>query len=211
MTQLNSANHSISLPFDARSDIEPVRRLIVPVPSCAADLTCVTQKVWNLADSTGASIQFLGLCNDKSQESSLRRTLVTMAAMVNYDHVSAQTEVIFGTDWVKAVKSRCQPGDMVVCFDHEQYGVHKKPLPEILQPDLDVPLYILTGFNLQNNSKLRWMAQAAAWIGFIVLALGFSMLQVKIILLDTTWTILLELLTTAVEFWLILLWNHLFI
>ncbi|MGE5379011.1 MAG: hypothetical protein ACM3XO_28470, partial [Bacteroidota bacterium] len=143
-------------------------------------------------------------------ESSLRRTLVKMAAMVNYDHVSAQTEVIFGTDWMKAVKSRCQPGDMVVCVDHEQYGVQKKPLPEILQPDLDVPLYILPGFDPQNNSSLWWMAQAVAWTGFIVLILGFSLLQVKIILLATSWTIFLELLTTAVEFWLILVWNHLF-
>jgi hypothetical protein len=54
------------------------------------------------------------------------------------------------------------------------------------------------------------MAQAVAWTGFIVLILGFSLLQVKIILIDTSWTLFLELLTTAVEFWLILVWNHLF-
>jgi hypothetical protein len=210
MTQLNSVNPSLSLSLDARSDIEPVRHLIVLVSSSEADLTSVARKVWDLAESTGASIKFLGLCNDKEQESMLRRTLSTMAAMVNYDHVSAQTEVIFGTDWVKAIKSRCQSGDMVVCFEYERYGICQKPLQEILQSHLDVPLYILTGFDPPSSSRLRWMPQAAAWAGFIVLILGFSMLQVKIILLNTAWTTLLELLTTAVEFWLILVWNHLF-
>lgn len=210
MAQLDSTNRSISLSFEAQPDIEPVRRLIVLVPSVEADLTSVTRKVWDLAESTGASIKFLGLCHDTAQEPSLRRTLITMAAMVNYDHVSAQIEVLFGTDWVKAVKSHSQPGDMVVYFEHERYGICQKPLQEILQSDLDVPLYILTGFDPPNSSRFRWMHQAAAWAGFIVLILGFSMLQVKIILLNTAWTTLLELLTTVAEFWLILVWNHLF-
>jgi hypothetical protein len=210
MTQLNSTNRFLSLPCDALSNAEPIRHLIVLVPASEANLSPLMRKVWDLAESTGANIKFLGLCNDRTEEPGLRSKLITMAAMVNYDHISAQTEVILETDWVKAVKSRCQSGDMVVCIEHQQYDIRQQPLQEILQSDLQVPVYILTEFDPQSSSRFRWMHQAAAWTGFIVLILGFSMLQVKIILLDTAWTMLLELLTTAAEFWLILVWNHLF-
>lgn len=185
---------------------EAARRLLVLVSGVDADLT-VTRRVWELAETTKANIKFLGLCNDAMPEAALRRTLATMSAMVNYDNVSAETEITTGKNWVEAVKSRCQPGDMVVCFKEQRAGLLQRPLSQILQADLDVPLYILSDLNPENNSSANWPILAAAWIGFTAIILGFLFLQVEIYHLARNWATTLELLSTAVEFWLIWIWN----
>lgn len=189
--------------------LQPARRLIVLVPRLDADLTAATRRVWELANATDAHIQFLGLYSDPAQEPSLRRELVTMSAMVKDGRVSAEANVIFGKDWVAAVKSRWQAGDTVVCFDEQRVGLSRKPLSQVLQSDLDVPLYILSGLYPQNDSHANWPAQAAAWIGSLAIILGFLVLQVKTIHLAKDWTILLQLLSIPVEAWLIWVWNSL--
>jgi len=208
MTKLNTEHPSLSVSIASQLDPEPARRLIVLVPCLEADLTAVTQRVWELASASGAHIKFLSLCNDKLQEPSLRRRLATMSASVSDGNVSAEAEVISGRNWVEAVKARKQAGDMVVCCAEQRAGFLQKPLSQILQSDLDVPLYILSGLYPQNDSPSNWITRAAAWIGFIVIILGFFLLQVKISHLPKDWIITLQVLTTSVEFWLIWVWNN---
>jgi hypothetical protein len=86
----------------------------------------------------------------------------------------------------------------------------QRPLSQILQSDLDMPLYILSGLYPQNDTRSNWLTQTFAWIGFIAIIAGFFMLQVKIDQLVKDWAIIFQLLTTAVEFWLIWVWNNLF-
>lgn len=210
MTKLTAKHQSPNIFCKSYSDLEPARNLLVLVPDLEADLTAVTRKVWELADVTGSHIKFLSLCRDSLQEPSAQRRLVTMSAMVNYDNVSAETEVVVGKDWVEIVKLRCQAGDMVVCFEEQRSGLLQKPLSQILRSDLDVPLYILSGLNLQDDPRSTWTARMAAWIGFIAIIIGFFLLQVNIYHLATSWTTTLELLCTAAELWLIWVWNNLF-
>lgn len=210
MTTLTTKHRSLNISCKSHADLEPARNLLVLVPNVEVDLTAVTRKVWELADVTGSHIKFLSLCRGPAQKPSVHRRLVTMSAMVNYDDVSAETEVVIGQDWVGIVKSRYQPGDMVVCFGEQRSGLLKKPLSQILRSDLAVPLYILSGLYLQDNPRSTWMVQTAAWIGFIAIVFSFFLLQVNIYHLATNWTTALELLSTAVEFWLIWVWNSLF-
>ena len=165
--------------------------------------------MWELANTTGAHVKLLGLFNDETQEPSLRRRLVTMCAIVNYGSVSAETEVAFGKDWVDAVKSRWQAGDIVVCFAEQRAGLLQRPLSQILQSDLDIPLYILSGLYPQNDSSSSWLARAAAWIGSIAIIAGFFVLQTRISLLTDWSQTILMLLSTAVEVWAIWIWNSL--
>ena len=210
MNKLTYGHQSLALPIASQSDLEPARRLIVLVPNLEADLTAVTQRVWELASATGAHIKFLSLYSDTMQEPGLRRTLATMSAIVNDGNVSAEAEVLFGKDWVEAVKSRQQAGDMVVCCAEQRAGLLQKPLSQALQSDLEVPLYIIFGLYPQNDSRPNWKTQAIAWIGFIVILIGFFMLQVKIDQFAKDWTMILQVLTTIVELWLLLTWNNLF-
>jgi hypothetical protein len=210
MTELAYQHRPLTISGASQADLKPVRRLIVLVPGLEADVTTVTQRVWDLASATGAHIKFLSLCNDKLQEPSLRRRLITMTAIVNYDNVSADAEIVPGNNWVEAVKARRQIGDMVVCCAGQRAGLAQKPLSQILQSDLDMPLYILTGIYPKIDSPLSWMTQAAAWIGFLVIIIGFFMLQVRIDRFSKDWALILQLLAVMTEFWLIWVWNSLF-
>jgi hypothetical protein len=209
MTNLTIKHNPLIVPSQVSvPSPETAHRLLVLVSGVDADLTAITRRVWELAETTKANIKFLGLSNDAMEESGLRRRLATMFAMVNYDNVSAETEIITGKNWRKAVKSRCQPGDMVVCFKEQRAGLLQRPLSQILQADLDVPIYILSDLNPKAGSSTNWPILAAAWIGFTAIVLGFLFLQVEIYHLASNWATTLELLSTAVEFWLIWVWNN---
>lgn len=214
MTKLNPEHQPLTIPMGSQlnpwTHSEPASRLIVLVPNPEADLTAVTQRVWELASATGARIKFVGLCSDAIQEPSLRRTLVTQSAIANNSNVSTDVEVLFGRDWVKAVKSFWQPGDTIVCFDEQRVGLLQKPLHQILRSDLDIPMYILSSPYPQNDLRSSWITRSVAWLGFIVIIIVFFMLQVKIDHFAKSWTIGLQVLSTAIEFWLIWIWNNLF-
>lgn len=209
MNKLHFDHRPLALHFAPSLDLEPVRRLIVLVPSIEVDLTDVTRRIWDLADATGAHIKFLGLCQDATQEPELRRILVTMSAMVNYDHISAEMEVIVGRDWPGAVKSHIHHSDMIVCIEGQQTGLLREPLSRILHSDLDLPVYILSGLDFQERPRSSWSARSAAWIGSIAIIIGFLLLQVKIIQTAKDWIVALEMASTAIEFWLIWAWNGL--
>ena len=210
MTRLNYEHQAFTIPIASQPDPEPAHRLIVLVPSLEVDLIVVTQRVWELANATGAHIKFISLCNDAAQEPSLRRELATMSAIVKDGNISAEAEVVSGRNWVEVVKTRRQAGDIVVCCAEQRAGLMQRPLSQILQSDLDMPLYILTGLYSQNVSHSNRLTQIFAWIGFIAILAGFFLLQVKIDQLAKDWTTVLQLLTTAIEFWLIWAWNNLF-
>jgi hypothetical protein len=132
-----------------------------------------------------------------------------MCAIVNYGNVSAEAEVTFGNDWVDAVRSRRQAGDMVMCFAEQRAGLLQRPLSQILRSNLDIPLYILSGLYPPNDSSSRWLARAAAWIGSIAIIAGFFVLQTRISLLTDWSQTILMLLSTAVEVGAIWIWNSL--
>jgi hypothetical protein len=98
-----------------------------------------------------------------------------------------------------------------VCFAEQHIGLSHKPLSQVLQSDLNVPLYILSGLYPQIDSHPNWLAQAAAWTGSIAIILGFFLLQVKSDHLTKDWShIILPVLSIPLEVWLIWMWNSLF-
>lgn len=205
------ARKDLILPLESALALETYCRLIVLVPGFDADLMAVTNPVWKLASVMGAHVIFLGLCDDAMQEPRLRRQLINMSAMMNYGNMSAEIEVVIGKDWVRAVRTRWQEGDVVVCFDGHRTGLLQRPLSQLLQSDLAVPLYILSGLGTDQRTHVGWKKQAGAWLGFVAIILGFFMLQIKIEEFAKNWTILLELLSVAVELWLVWAWNKLFL
>ena len=204
-TQLQ--NNSISMSPVSHSGMEPTHRLIVLVPNADLDYAAATRRVWELAGELGAHILFIGLCKETADELSLRRQLVTMTAMVQDGNASAEANVEVGSNWVSIVKRNYRSGDLVVCFAEQRAGLLQKPLTQILQSNLKIPVYILTDPSLQ-PPKSTWVSPVIAWSGFIAIILGFCMLQVRIIQLSTDWFQNIALILSIFpEFWLILVWN----
>jgi len=200
------ANASNSL----STSLEHARRLIVLVPD-DSDHSEMTRRIWELANATGTRVQFLGVCKDAAQEPSLRRGLVTMAALVQDGRVSTEAKVEIGTNWVDAVKRNLQAGDMIVCFAEQRAGLLHRPLSQILEANLDAPVYIISGLYPQRTSRSNWLYQIVAWIGSIGIIAGSFLLQIRLTSLPQDWAqTTLLILSVLVEVWLIGGWNSLF-
>ena len=171
----------------------------------------VTRRVWELANATGMCVQFLGLCNDASQEPSLRRQLVTISALVGDGRVRTESKVEMGANWIDAVKRNYQTGDMIVCFAEQRAGLLHKPLSQILQSNLKAPVYILSGLPAQNLPRANWLTQIMVWIGSFGIILGSTFLQFRITIYSQDWVqTTLLILSVIGEIWLIWGWNSLF-
>ncbi|HKY52653.1 MAG TPA: hypothetical protein VJM08_00035 [Anaerolineales bacterium] len=193
------------------SEDQPAHRLIVLVPDNDLDYAAATRRVWELASDMGTDIQFIGLCKDERQESSLRRQLVIMTAMIQDGDVSAEAKVEFGNNWVNVVKSNWQAGDVIVCFAEQRAGLLQRPLSQILRANLDIPTYILSDLYPLSPSRSHGLSLIALWIGFIAIIGGSFLLQIQVIALTGDWAQTnLLILSVIAELWLIWVWNKLF-
>jgi hypothetical protein len=192
------------------SEHEPARRLIVLVPDLESDYIPVMRRIWELANAQRANVQFLGLCKDTRQELNFRRVLATMSAMVQDGNVSTEARVEIGTSWVEVVKKNYLTGDLIVCFAEQRVGLMHRPLSQILDANLNFPVYILSGLYPQ-KTKSNWLSQVIAWSGAIGIIISFCILQVKIDQLPKDWFQNALLMFSIIpELWLIWVWNNLF-
>jgi hypothetical protein len=192
------------------TDLAPTRRLIVLVPDADLDYAAAARRVWNLAGGMESQILFIGLCNDTAEEPGLRRQLITMTAMVQDGKASAEAYIETGTNWVTIVKRNYLQGDLVVCFAEQRAGLIQKPLSQVLQSSLKIPVYIISGI-FWEKPGLNWRSQVTLWAGHMGIVLAFCLLQFRIIQLPKDgFQSLLLVLSILPEFWLIWVWNNLF-
>jgi len=190
--------------------LETARRLIVLVPA-DADYDAATRRVWELANTSGACVLFLGLCHDAAEEPGLRRRLATIASLLQNSKVSVEAKVEIGTNWVETVKRTYQPGDMIVCSTEQRVGVLHRPLSQILQSSLNAPMYILSGQPLQYQARSNWFSQIMAGAGAVGIIIGSTFLQIRITSLPQDGVqALLLILSMIGEIWAIWGWNNLF-
>jgi len=164
-------------------------------------------KIWELAVAQQASVLLLSLYKDSRQELGLRRGLVTMCAMLQDGRVPAEVSTEMGTNWVDLVNRNYQTGDLIVCFAEQRAGLLHKPLSQILQSNLNIPIYIISGRHLP-KPKSKLLSQTMAWAGFLGIMIGFFVLQINIVQVSKggLQSILL-ILSIIPEFWLIWVLN----
>jgi hypothetical protein len=201
---------SFSISTNSQADTGPARRLIVLVPA-DLDYTAATRRIWELADSTGSHVQLLSLCKDMAEEPSLRRQLILMSALVGDSRISTEANVEIGANWVDAVKRNYQTGDMIICFAEQHAGLLHRPLNQMLEANLDIPVYILSGLYQSDRLRSNWLSTIVLWSGFFGIIGCFLLLQVNIDPASKDWVHTTTLmLSIPVEFWLIWVWNSLF-
>jgi hypothetical protein len=210
MTRIDAIPPSLMSPSASLPEPESVRRLIVLVPDLEWDYIPAVHRIWELADSQGSLVLLISLCKDAKQEPSLRRALVILCAMVQDGRIPVETNVEVGMNWVDVIKRNYQTGDMIVCFAEQRAGLLQKPLSQILESNLTIPVYVVSGVHIP-KPKSNWLAQLAAWLGAIGVIAGFALLQVKITQGSEGWVqnALLMLLVIS-EIWLIWVWDSQF-
>jgi hypothetical protein len=223
MNNLELQPSSLTHPAETRSDIstrlpqsvsigtEQGRRLLVLVPA-DVDYSGMTRQIWELAKATASTnVQLLSLCRDVLEEPGLRRGLATMCALIQEGGVPVEAKVEIGTSWVDTIKRNHQTGDLVVCFAEQRTGILQRPLSQILQSNLNVRVYILSGLGSQNLPQAKWFPQIMAWTGSVGIIVGSFLLQIRIASLPPDWAQTTLLIFSVIgEIWLIWIWNNLF-
>lgn len=212
LTQPSNTQLDISSLQEYPADTSPEQqRLLVLIPA-DSDYSAMTRQIWQLAKTTDSTnVQLLSLCRDILEEPALRRGLVTMRALIQEGGFSVETRVEIGTNWVDAIKRNHQKGDLVVCFAEQRAGLLQRPLSQILQSNLNVRVYILSGAGTQNAPQTSWFSQILAWTGSVGIIVGSFLLQARITLLPQDWAQTTLLIFSVVgEIWLIWVWNNLF-
>lgn len=211
MSRLDSSSPKFAFHPASLSDPHPARRLIVLIPGLELDYTPAIHRIWKLANALECSVQFLSLCRGAAEEPGIRRQLVTMSALMGDDRVPTEVRVEYGTDWVKAIKSNWQAGDVIVCFSEQRVGLLQRPLSQILESDLNAAVYVLSGFHPREHSISNWISQTMSWSGSIGIILGFFWLQIRMGQFAKDWLYsALLIVSIPLEGWLILAWNNLF-
>ncbi len=89
-------------------------------------------------------------------------------------------------------------------------GLLQKPLNQILESNLTVPVYVVSGVHIPKPTS-NWLAQVTAWLGSIGLIAGFGLLQIKIMQVPEGWfQNVLLILVVIFEIWLIWVWDSWF-
>ena len=210
MTQIDSIPPSLTSSTASLSEPESARRLIVLVPDLEWNFIPAIHRIWELADAQHPRVLLISLCKDPKQELSLRRALIILCAMLQNGKIPVETKVEIRMNWVDVVKHNYQAGDMIVCFAEQRAGLLQKPLSQILESNLSIPVYVVSGVYIPKPKSNR-LADATAWLGSIGIIAGFGLLQVKISQVSEGWfqTILLILVVIS-EIWLIWVWDNQF-
>jgi hypothetical protein len=209
MNKLETNPVALSYAVKPATDVVRAHRLIVLV-SIDIDYTAATRRIWELANSTGMHVQLLGLCKDVAEESSLRRDLVPMVSLLRDVKIATEARVEIGMNWLDAVKTNYETGDMIVCFPEQRAGLWRRPLSQILESNFKAIVYILSD-PTPPTSKPNRLSQILAWLGCIGIVIGFGILQSTVAQLPEGWVqSALLILSIIPEFLLIWLWNGLF-
>ncbi len=210
MTEIDSIPPSLASSTTSFSGSQSAHRLVVLVPDLEWQFIPAIHRIWELADVQHTHVLLLTLCNDGHQESSLRRALIILCAMLQDGRIPVETKVENGTNWVDVVKRNYRAGDMIVCFAEQRAGLLQKPLSQILESNLIVPVYVVSGVN-RPKPKSNRLAEVIVWLGSIGMITGFGLLQVTIMQVSEGWSqTLLLILVVIVEIWLICVWDSRF-
>jgi hypothetical protein len=84
-------------------------------------------------------------------------------------------------------------------------------LSQILESNVDAPVYILSGLEPQHEAVPNWLSQSIAWIGLIAIMAGSFLLQIQIMSVPAGWAqSTLLMLSVIAELGLLWVWNSLF-
>ena len=193
-------------PVPITTTLETDRRLIVLLPA-DIDYSAVTRQIWDLAHTSAMQVQLLGLCEDDAEEQAHRRGLINIASLLQNGGMCAEVKVAMGTNWMAVIKSNYKPGDAIVCFAEQRTGLLNRPLSQVLESSFAATVYILSN-PIPQKANSNLLSQISTWLGFIVIIIGFGLLQANIVQLPKGWLqITLLTLTIFPEFWLIWVWN----
>jgi hypothetical protein len=141
----------------------------------------------------------------------VRRQLVTLSAIARDDHITTEVKVEPGANWLEAALTNWKPGDRIVCFEGQRFGLRQRLLSSVLESRLGAVVYTLPIPIAEIRRRSHLLGQLLAWPGSLGIVAGFFWLQVKLTQLPQDWGhssfFYLSLIAEVGVIWL---WNSLF-
>jgi len=163
---------------------ERKNRLIVLVPESQAGNLELAHKIFWMAIRDHCDVLYLALVDNDENSLSVSRAMATMKAMTTGDSLVVQTKLVQTAFWLKTLRALYQPGDRIVC--HQEQSVKNSflktvPISTFLRDTLPIPITTISGFyNPQRIQVNQWMRSFIAWLGFLLILLGFTALEIRL-------------------------------
>jgi len=191
-------------------DLTAIQRLVVLVPNLDVDETAMARKIWDLAFPARLSVLLLGLCPNLNEESSIRRRLITIAALIREPRVPVEMQLDYGRNWTKSLKNILDFGDIIICPANQQTGILQQPL-DLALANLGFPIIALSGFHpVTRRPLLHFLPESVFWVVSLAILAVFFWFQIRISRISEEWAkdTLLSL-SILIELGLVWVWNNL--
>lgn len=188
-------------------------RMVVLLPDQLAGNSEFAYKIHWMAAREHRDVFYLVLVEDSNEMLPISRRMTTMKAGTVGDMVRVSSKLILKSDWLKTLQDIYHPGDVLVCLEGQTIQtslMQTIPMPVFLQQKFNAPIRLINGFNLILHAQARRVLYSIFfWFGFMVILVGFSLLEVTIDRNVQGLTHLaLLFMAVGVEFWSILAWSN---
>ncbi len=160
------------------------KRLLAIVPLDLADHGQFANRIRLLAIQYQAEIIYISLVLHEDERQSARRLLISLVAITSDNLQKSSSQIIKASNWAEAIKLVYEPGDLVACLDSHMIRINPfRPtsLYELLEKQINIPVHLITG---QPKSYLnpirRTISELGFWCGILVIAVGFSLIEIRL-------------------------------
>jgi hypothetical protein len=168
----------------ATVDFTGINRLVVLLPDQEADENKLSRQIYALAQDHRLDVLLVSLVNDPGNEYRALRRMTSLAAIIRDTWVDVETQVLFGHNWIKAIKPILKPGDLIICSEGQTTSHHlvqRKPLASTLVTTLHRPVHIIPNyFEAEPSLWPGWIKRLPYWIGVAVILVGFFFIETDV-------------------------------
>jgi len=160
-----------------------IKRLVVILPDSFSSYQVFTQKIHQMALVDEREILYFAIyAEDKKLE--MERWLTTLEAITRSPQVKVQSTLIKNDIWVEKFMTELRPNDVIICPDgfRQKTGYFQSaPLQQYLSSQVSQNVRVVPGtYRTISNQFVPWLRIAVFWIGFLVILLGFGILEINV-------------------------------
>ena len=159
-------------------------RLIVFVPDCLAGNQELAHKIFWIALREECTVLYFTLVENDTDMLSLSQRMAAMIAATGENCITVHSILVNVEQWLKTLRKTYHPGDRIVCHEEQlvkQGFMTLVPITDFLQDGLNFPVFSIAGFYHPQQIQVRkWMHEVFAWLGFIIILTGFTILEIQL-------------------------------
>jgi hypothetical protein len=160
------------------------KRLIVLLPGSLAGSLDLAHKVFWMADRDGCDVLYLVLVDDEEEFLPVSYSMINMKAITSSNSLTVNAVLVKAGDWLKKLNELYRPGDRIACQAEQSVKngfLRTLPIGDYLHDTLGITPLEISGFYRPEQVQYRiWLRSLVTWLGFLVILIGFTLLEIQI-------------------------------